>query len=85
MNSERNRQSEAGREPNEASNTLGQSEGPAAERAEVLEGREPSAGGLPPAGPHADPSLINPDATPGAGTLPPAGRPGDDEVDQATG
>lgn len=71
---DRSREDLAGRAPNDASDTLGQSKGTGVgER-----------GGLPPAGPHADPSLINPDATPGAGTLPDA-TPGGDDADQATG
>jgi hypothetical protein len=71
---DRSPEDRAGRAPNDASDTLGQSKGTA-----TREG-----GGLPPAGPHADPSLINPDATPGAGTLPDA-TPGGDDADQATG
>ncbi len=73
MNDERSREDKAGREPNEAATTLGQSKGTAQGAAD-----------MPPAGPHANPSLVNPDATPGAGTLPPAGPLGDDETDQAT-
>lgn len=71
---DRSREDRAGRAPNDASDTLGQSKGhPGGDT-----------GGLPPAGPHADPSLVNPDATPGAGTLPDA-TPGGDDADQATG
>lgn len=61
----RSPEDKAGRAPNEASDTLGQSKGTG-----------PGAG-TPPAGPHADPALTNPDATPGAGTLPEPGAEGD--------
>ena len=38
---------------------------------------------MPPAGPHAKPSLTSPEATPGAGSLPSSSP--DDEADAATG
>ena len=38
---------------------------------------QPEGNAMPPAGPHADPSLTNPDATPGTGMLPPVGTSSD--------
>lgn len=46
---------------------------------------QPGKGGkrkMPPAGPHADPSLTNPDATPGTGALTP---PDAEDTDSVTG
>ena len=41
-------------------------------------------GGMPSAGPHADPRLMNPDATPGSGVIAPIGET-DDANAQSTG
>jgi hypothetical protein len=41
-------------------------------------------GGMPSAGPHADPRLMNPDATPGSGAIAPIGVT-DDANSQSTG
>lgn len=46
-------------------------------------GKDKPSPAIPPAGPHADPSLVNPDSTPGTGALTPAGD--HDDVDAASG
>jgi hypothetical protein len=45
---------------------------------------EKKSGGMPSAGPHADPRLMNPDATPGSGAIAPIGET-DDANSQSTG
>jgi hypothetical protein len=45
---------------------------------------EKKKGGMPSAGPHADPRLMNPDATPGSGAIAPIGET-DDANSQSTG
>lgn len=45
---------------------------------------EKKKGGMPSAGPHADPRLMNPDATPGSGVIAPIGET-DDANSKSTG